>query len=153
MSISKLIDPNKLRTDLEYKLIDANSLKAMDLKLVNGVYADGSTTRIWDDNFTEEQIWRFSPNGDGTYAVVNPDSGKVMGIENNSTANYARVKLYSKTNGLGQKWQLIYNREDDTYTLYNPNSNKELNINGAAMTNGAYAIMYPQIECPHLREK
>ncbi|WP_165452455.1 RICIN domain-containing protein [Paenibacillus thalictri] len=138
MSISKLIDPAKVRTDLEYRLINWKSLKALDLNnndMNNGTMTNGMKTNIWNDNFKETEIWRFLPNGDGTYALLNSYSGKALEPENGGTSDGTKAQINTLNYQTGQKWKLE-SRWNGTYIISHADSGKVLGTEAGGTANG-----------------
>ncbi len=71
----------------------------------------------------------------GTYKLVNPQSGKVLDVDNGGTWDGAVVHLWSDDNGADQQWQPVQNT-DGSYKLVNPNSGKVLDVDGGNTADG-----------------
>jgi hypothetical protein len=72
----------------------------------------------------------------GIYKIVNAGSSKALDVTGASTANGAKIQIWTDTGVVAQKWQFTQN-SDGTYTILNPNSNKILDVDGASTANGA----------------
>jgi hypothetical protein len=76
-----------------------------------------------------------------SYRVTNRNSGKVMDVVSNSTANSAEVKQYTWNGGGNQKW--AFEEAGGGYVrLVNLNSGKCLDVASASTANGANIIQY-----------
>jgi hypothetical protein len=75
------------------------------------------------------------------YRVTNRNSGKVMDVVGNSTANSAEVKQYSWNGGGNQKWQ-FEDAGGGYVRIVNSNSGKCLDVANASTADGANIIQY-----------
>ncbi|OXS56946.1 hypothetical protein B1A99_19010 [Cohnella sp. CIP 111063] len=124
-----------------FTLQDQNSKKL--ISVVSNSTAENATVAIWDNSNASGQEWRFVNRGDGTYAVVNPHSQKVLTVKGGvPLPRGTPINIYSDLSQNNQRWRLLYNKEDNTYTLDNPFDKKVLNIQGAYSSNGAIAITW-----------
>jgi hypothetical protein len=67
------------------------------------------------------------PLADGVYRIANRNSGKVLDVYQQSTANGAVVHQWDYAGAASQKWRLT-NTGNGNYTLTNLNSNKNLDV-------------------------
>jgi ricin-type beta-trefoil lectin protein/cellulase (glycosyl hydrolase family 5) len=75
------------------------------------------------------------------HRITNVNSGKVMDVVGQSTANSAEVKQYTWNNGANQKWA-FQDAGGGYYNLVNLNSGKCLDVASASTANGANIIQY-----------
>ncbi len=73
---------------------------------------------------------------EGTYHIVNVNSGKPVEVATAGTANGDNVRQYADTRCPCQQWTLSQNR-DGTYDITNVNSGLSLEVAGADYSNGA----------------
>ncbi|KAG4088722.1 hypothetical protein H8356DRAFT_1056260 [Neocallimastix lanati (nom. inval.)] len=85
---------------------------------------------------------------DGTYRIINRNSGKALSVVNDSKNNAASVVQYTYTGKSSQQWKIV---EDGGYSFTNVNSNKVLDMNGASLEDGGNAIIWPDIAGPNQR--
>lgn len=79
---------------------------------------------------------------DGTYRIINRNSGKDLGVPGASTTNGTQLEQRTYNGGNNQKWQITSNG-DGTYRLINLNSNKAAVVQSALTTDGAAIIQWP----------
>ncbi len=75
------------------------------------------------------------------YRVTNRNSGKVMDVVSNSTANSAEVKQYTWNSGGNQRWQ-FEDAGGGYFRIVNQNSGKCLDVASGSTANGANIIQY-----------
>jgi hypothetical protein len=76
-----------------------------------------------------------------TYKLLARHSGKLAGIQNNSTADGANVEQQTDSGNNAQKW-VITDLGTGYYKIINVNSSKSLDISGASTADGAQAIQW-----------
>jgi hypothetical protein len=77
---------------------------------------------------------------DGTYRIINRNSGKALSVVNDSKENAASVVQYTYTGKTSQQWKVI---DDGGYSFINVNSNKVLDMDRASLQDGGNAIIWP----------
>ncbi len=103
---------------------------------INGNYSDdmlnNAATATTTSTLTDvHQLWRFEPVGDGSYYLVNLNTGLSIGGSSNSNA-----KFMEKTAAGGYT---LVNQSDDVWALYNKTNGQYLNnYGGASGTNLGY---------------
>jgi hypothetical protein len=75
------------------------------------------------------------------YRVTNRNSGRVMDVVSNSTANNAEVKQYAWNGGGNQKWE-FQDAGGGYVRLVNQNSGKCLDVASASTSDGANILQY-----------
>lgn len=66
--------------------------------------ANGARVQLYSSNNTNAQKYRFESIGNGTYKIVNVNSGKVLDVSGGSTANGAALQQYTNNNTVAQQW-------------------------------------------------
>ncbi|OUM63437.1 carbohydrate-binding module family 13 [Piromyces sp. E2] len=77
----------------------------------------------------------------GTYNIINRQSGKALGVNNDSTANAANVVQWSENGKASQKW--VITEEGDYFSIINVNANKALDVDNNSTANGGNVIIWP----------
>lgn len=94
--------------DGTFQIVSAAFGKALDV--ASGGTADGTNVQAWQRDLTNangNQKWKLIyNNSDKTYKLLNPQSMKVLDIENNGTANGSNVHIWTDLNASNQKWKL-----------------------------------------------
>ncbi|MEC0229543.1 RICIN domain-containing protein [Paenibacillus alba] len=76
-----------------------------------------------------------------TYSIGNRNSGKVLGIVSDSTADGGKIEQRSYSAAASQTWQFI-NAGSGLYKIKNVNSLKLMDITGASLADGAQNIQW-----------
>ncbi|WP_315066744.1 RICIN domain-containing protein [uncultured Clostridium sp.] len=77
---------------------------------------------------------------DGTYKLINRNSGKALDVYNNSTADGADVIQWSDNGENNQKWAIT--NMNNGYRVTNVNSGKVLDVYNSSTANGADVIQW-----------
>ncbi len=85
------------------------------IDIYNAGKADGTNAWLYRGNQTAAQQFRFVYSGDGTYRIVNVNSGKVLTIAGNSSAVGRNVQIETWRGEFGQRWRIQQN--EGTITL------------------------------------
>jgi hypothetical protein len=78
----------------------------------------------------------------GTYRIVNRNSGKALSVLNGSTADGAQIVQFDYYGNNDQKWTFT-RQSDGAYHIVNVNSGKYMDISGASTADGAANIQWP----------
>ena len=116
-----------------YRLISVNSGMAIDVPYGS---KDNVQVQQWPFWNGPMQLWNMVPEADGTYAIVNVNSGKTLDVLNVSKDPGAIVIQFNNWQGANQRWtpkQLA----DGSYQLVNYNSGLCLDVYGISKTQGA----------------
>lgn len=104
---------------------------AANKKLVTDVTsastANGARVQLYSSNNTNAQKYRFESIGNGTYKIVNVNSGKVLDVSGGSTANGAALQQYTNNNTVAQQWT-VRNYGSGKVALVSVNANKAVDI-------------------------
>lgn len=89
--------------------------------------ANGARVQLYSSNNTNAQKYRFESIGNGTYKIVNINSGKMLDVAGGSTANGAALQQYTSNNTVAQQWT-VRNYGSGKVALVSVNANKAVDI-------------------------
>lgn len=89
--------------------------------------ANGTRVQLYSSNNTNAQKYRFESIGNGTYKIVNVNSGKMLDVAGGSTANGAALQQYASNNTVAQQWT-VRNYGSGKVALVSVNANKAVDI-------------------------
>lgn len=105
--------------------------------------ANGARVQLYSSNNTNAQKYRFESIGNGTYKIVNINSGKVLDVSGGSTANGAALQQYTNNNTVAQQWT-VRNYGSGKVALVSVNANKAVDIpNGNAVQQAQLQLYSP----------
>lgn len=105
--------------------------------------ANGARVQLYSSNNTNAQKYRFESIGNGTYKIVNVNSGKVLDVSGGSTANGAALQQYTNNNTIAQQWT-VRNYGSGKVALVSVNANKAVDIpNGNAVQQAQLQLYSP----------
>ena len=105
--------------------------------------ANGARVQLYSSNNTNAQKYRFESIGNGTYKIVNVNSGKVLDVAGGSTANGAALQQYTNNNTVAQQWT-VRNYGSGKVALVSVNANKAVDIpNGNAVQQAQLQLYSP----------
>ena len=91
--------------------------------------ANGARVQLDSSNNTNAQKYRFESIGNGTYKIINANSGKVLDVAGGSTADGAALQQYTSNNTVAQQWT-VRNYGSGRIALVSVNANKAVDIPG-----------------------
>lgn len=103
--------------------------------------ANGARVQLYSSNNTNAQKYRFESIGNGTYKIVNVNSGKVLDVAGGSTANGAALQQYTSNNTVAQQWT-VWNYGSGKIALVSVNANKAVDIPGGNAVQQAQLRLY-----------
>lgn len=103
--------------------------------------ANGARVQLYSSNNTNAQKYRFESIGNGTYKIVNINSGKVLDVSGGSTANGAALQQYTSNNTVAQQWT-VRNYGSGKIALVSVNANKAVDIPGGNAVQQAQLQLY-----------
>lgn len=103
--------------------------------------ANGARVQLYSSNNTNAQKYRFESIGNGTYKIVNVNSGKVLDVSSGSTANGAALQQYTSNNTVAQQWT-VRNYGSGKIALVSVNANKAVDIPGGNAVRQAQLQLY-----------
>lgn len=101
---------------------------------------DDSLVRLGTEDGTAKHVWRFNREGDGTYKITSAQNGKVLGVENASTEDGARLITSDDVGGNNQRWVLL--EKNGGYVLHPRNTTKVLDLANGNTTDGTQLQIY-----------
>lgn len=102
---------------------------------------NGARVQLYSSNNTNAQKYRFESIGNGTYKIVNVNSGKVLDVSSGSTANGAALQQYTSNNTVAQQWT-VRNYGSGKIVLVSVNANKAVDIPGGNAVQQAQLQLY-----------
>ena len=117
----------------------ANKKLVMDVTSASTV--NGARVQLYSSNNTNAQKYRFESIGNGTYKIVNVNSGKVLDVSSGSTANGAALQQYTSNNTVAQQWT-VRNYGSGKIVLVSVNANKAVDIPGGNAVQQAQLQLY-----------
>lgn len=102
---------------------------------------NGARVQLYSSNNTNAQKYRFESIGNGTYKIVNVNSGKVLDVSSGSTANGAALQQYTSNNTVAQQWT-VRNYGSGKVALVSVNANKAVDIPGGNAVQQAQLQLY-----------
>lgn len=103
--------------------------------------ANGARVQLYSSNNTNAQKYRFESIGNGTYKIVNINSGKVLDVFSGSTVNGAALQQYASNNTVAQQWT-VRNYGSGKIALVSVNANKAVDIPGGNAVQQAQLQLY-----------
>ena len=119
-----------------------NENKVLDVSGGVANARNGTNIQLYDSNGTEAQRWRIQSNGDGTYTVVNPATGKVLDVAAGSRVDGGNIQLYDSNGTCAQRWQIAKSADGVGYVFYSMCSGKTIDVAGASVSNGTNIQIY-----------
>ncbi|MBB5118033.1 RICIN domain-containing protein [Streptomyces eurocidicus] len=104
------------------------------LEIENSSVSNGARAQSWGCRGQAGAYWYMRTKSDGTFELVNRNSGKCLEIENSSKSNGARAQQWECVGNDTQRW--YWGRSS---SLVNANSGKCLEFADSSWSNGARA--------------
>lgn len=102
---------------------------------------NGARVQLYSSNNTNAQKYRFESIGNGTYKIVNINSGKMLDVAGGSTVNGAALQQYTSNNTVAQQWT-VRNYGSGKIALVSVNANKAVDIPGGNAVQQAQLQLY-----------
>lgn len=120
--------------------INVRSKVASSVDIPGGSAADSTAIQLYSGNSSKAQQFTFTRQSDGSYEIVNVNSGKALDVRNGVAENNAIVQQYSRNNSQAQRWFI---RDSGTgYYLQSALGNWVLDLSGGNTANGAAIRLY-----------
>ena len=84
--------------------INVRSKVASSVDIPGGSAADSTAIQLYSGNSSKAQQFTFTRQSDGSYEIVNVNSGKALDVRNGVAENNAVVQQYSRNNSQAQRW-------------------------------------------------
>jgi hypothetical protein len=125
-----------------YEIVSVNSNKVLDVS--EGSLEAGAPVIQFTYHDGTNQLWYFKTvglvNGQEAYQIVNVNSGKVLDVNDGSTASGALIQQWEPTGGANQEWYLnpvgLINWQE-CYQIISVNSGLAVDVNGGSVEDGA----------------
>lgn len=120
--------------------INVRSKVASSVDIPGGSAADSTAIQLYSGNSSKAQQFTFTRQSDGSYEIVNVNSGKALDVRNGVAENNAIVQQYSRNNSQAQRWFI---RDSGAgYYLQSVLGNWVLDLSGGNTANGAAIRLY-----------
>ena len=102
---------------------------------------------LWQLNGGANQLWRFVPDNQGNYSIVNVKNGGTLEIPDYSNANQGTSLLVSQpSNTINEKWRVSPASGTGAgkgFTIQSACNSHAIDINGGNVNNGTNIIIWP----------
>ena len=120
--------------------INVRSKVASSVDIPGGSAADSTAIQLYSGNSSKAQQFTFTRQSDGSYEIINVNSGKALDVRNGVAENNAIVQQYSRNNSRAQRWFI---RDSGAgYYLQSALGNWVLDLSGGNTANGAAIRLY-----------
>lgn len=120
--------------------INVRSKVASSVDIPGGSAADSTAIQLYSGNSSKAQQFTFTRQSDGSYEIVNVNSGKALDVRNAVAENNAIVQQYSRNNSRAQRWFI---RDSGAgYYLQSALGNWVLDLSGGNTADGAAIRLY-----------
>ena len=103
--------------------------------------ANSARIQLYAANGTNAQKFRFQQIGNGTYNIVNVNSGKVLDVYGASASKGAVLQQYDSNGTVAQQWT-VRNYGDGKISLMSVNANKAIDVPGANYSSNVALQLY-----------
>ncbi|MCH4158950.1 MAG: RICIN domain-containing protein [Bifidobacterium minimum] len=108
--------------------------------ITGGGIDDGVRTELHQSNSTTEQQYRFTRQVDGSYTIINVNSGKALDVSGGAAGNQAVVQQWAPNGTDAQKWYIRDSGEG--YYIQSALGDWVLDIAGGSLTDGTSIRLY-----------
>jgi beta-N-acetylglucosaminidase len=136
------------RFKLTYKDSGYYTLECLNSGLLVGAVASSGNVQLTNTAVDDSKLWQPLAAGDG-YVVFKNKTGKVMGVQNGSTAAGANVWVSQANSATAQKWNFVATSPlpEGYFTIISASSSKlVVDIPNASRDNGARPQLYSSNE-------
>lgn len=109
-----LVGTNLLSNGVYFIKSAQNGNQVLDVK--SGSRNNGANVQSYANNNSGAQKWRITQNGDGSYTIINAQSGKALDVKSAQKVSGTNIQQYTSNKTAAQKWFLITNN-DSTFKL------------------------------------
>ena len=122
-------------------IITSVANKKLVTDVTSALTTNGARVQLYSSNNTNAQKYRFESIGNGTYKIINANSGKVLDVAGGCTANGAALQQYTSNNTVAQQWT-VWNYGSGKIALVSVNANKAVDIPGGNAVQQAQLQLY-----------
>lgn len=120
--------------------INVRSKVASSVDIPGASGADSTAIQLYSGNGSKAQQFTFTKQSDGSYVIINVNSGKALDVRNGAAGNNAVVQQYSANGTNAQRWFI---RDSGAgYYLQSALGNWVLDLSGGNTANGAAIRLY-----------
>lgn len=120
--------------------INVRSKVASSVDIPGASGTDSTTIQLYSGNGSKAQQFTFTKQSDGSYVIINVNSGKALDVRNGAAGNNAVVQQYSANGTNAQRWFI---RDSGAgYYLQSALGNWVLDLSGGNTANGAAIRLY-----------
>lgn len=120
--------------------INAFAKDSSSLDIPGASTAQGARTQLYAANHSKGQQFRFTKQSDGSYVIVNVNSGKALDVSGASAFNKAVVQQYDSNGSAAQRW--FIRDSGGSYYLQSALGNWVLDISGGSTADGTAVTLY-----------
>lgn len=113
------------------------------LDVIGGSKDNGTRLQLYPKNGSNAQSFRLTRNSDGTYAIANVGSGKVVEIAGSNVFRGGTIQQWDDAGIATQRWYLESN-SDGTFSFRNANSNMYLDVINGVFAQNTLLHSYPR---------
>lgn len=120
--------------------INVRSKVASSVDIPGASGTDSTAIQLYSGNGSKAQQFTFTKQSDGSYVIINVNSGKALDVRNGAAGNNAVVQQYSANGMNAQRWFI---RDSGAgYYLQSALGNWVLDLSGGNTANGAAIRLY-----------
>ena len=120
--------------------INVRSKVASSVDIPGASGTDSTAIQLYSGNGSKAQQFTFTKQSDGSYVIINVNSGKALDVRNGAAGNNAVVQQYSVNGTNAQRWFI---RDSGAgYYLQSALGNWVLDLSGGNTANGAAIRLY-----------
>lgn len=120
--------------------INVRSKVASSVDIPGASGTDSTAIQLYSGNGSKAQQFTFTKQSDGSYVIINVNSGKTLDVRNGAAGNNAVVQQYSANGTNAQRWFI---RDSGAgYYLQSALGNWVLDLSGGNTANGAAIRLY-----------
>lgn len=120
--------------------INVRSKVASSVDIPGASGTDSTAIQLYSGNGSKAQQFTFTEQSDGSYVIINVNSGKALDVRNGAAGNNAVVQQYSANGTNAQRWFI---RDSGAgYYLQSALGNWVLDLSGGNTANGAAIRLY-----------
>lgn len=120
--------------------INVRSKVASSVDIPGASGTDSTAIQLYSGNGSKAQQFTFTKQSDGSYVIINVNSGKALDVRNGAAGNNAVVQQYSANGTNAQRWFI---RDSGAgYYLQSVLGNWVLDLSGGNTANGAAIRLY-----------
>lgn len=105
------------------------SISRLALDITGGNLASGTKMQLWSPNSTVSQQWKPVKQADGTFALLNPVSGRYLDLTGGNLTSGTRTQIWTGNGTCAQRWNITRNN-NDTYAIRSACTSLALDISG-----------------------